>query len=90
MTEAMNERMNNNYNTNKIEIKGRSGKWTNHGWNEVICTRMHSGVEYEAMYQSEFIMKKRLKKYHIEKMKKSKPWERKEHKNTWEKWSENE
>ena len=76
--------MNSNYNTNKIEIKGRSRKWTNHGWNEVICTRMHRGVEYEAMYESEFIMKKRLKKYHIEKMKKSTPWEIKGKKGTQE------
>lgn len=45
---------------------------------------MHRGVEYEAMYESEFIMKKRLKKYHIEKMKKSKPWEIKGKKGTQE------
>ena len=38
---------------------------------------MHRGVEYEAMFESEFIMIKRRKKYHMEKMKKSKPWERK-------------
>ena len=45
---------------------------------------MHRGVEYEAMYESEFIMKKRLKKYHIEKMRKSKPWEIKGKKGTQE------
>lgn len=48
----------------------------------MICTRMHRGVESEAKFESEFIMKKRQKKYHIEKMKKSGSWERKENKNT--------
>ena len=38
---------------------------------------MHRGVEYEAMHQRYFFVKKGLKKYHIEKMKKSGSWERK-------------
>ena len=77
-----------NFNTNKIEIKGRRWKWTNHGWNEVICTRMHRGVEYEAMYQMYFLVKRGMKKSHIGKLRKSGSWGRKEIKNTWEKWRE--